>query len=287
MRQSTVRQQKTAMLQMLLCGAMWSIAGIFIKQIPWNPMVISGFRGLIAAATVALCLRLSHTKIRFTRKGFWGGFFMCMTAVCFVIANKLTASANAIALQFTSPIYILLFSVLLFRQKFRRADILAVLFTSLGVVLFFLDQLAPGRLHGNLVAVAAGGFSGGMCIAMNRCDYDERMGGMLLGHLLNALLGLPFALFTAPEFSLTPMLCILILGVVQLGLPYILFVKAEEHCSPLAVNLLSVIEPILNPLWVFLFDGETPGLFAFIGAVVIIGTITLWSVHQTKSLPKE
>lgn len=287
MRQSTVRQQKTAMLQMLLCGAMWSLAGIFIKQIPWHPMVISGCRGLVAAATVGLCLCLSRTRIRFTKKGFLSGLFMCLTAICFVIANKLTTAANAIVLQFTSPIFILLFSALLFRQKFSRADIWAVVLTSLGVALFFLDQLSPGHLLGNVFAVVAGAFCAGMCIAMNRCDFDERMGGMLMGHLLNALIGLPFCFFTAPDLSFTPVLCIIILGVVQLGLPYILFVKAEEHCSALAVNLLSVVEPILNPVWVFIFDGEVPGLFALLGAVAVILTVTLWSVHQTKALPKE
>lgn len=287
MRQSTAKQQKTAILQMLLCGAMWSLAGIFIKQIPWHPMLIAGARGLIAAATVAVWLRLSRTKIRFTPRGFVGGLFMCMTVICFVTANKLTASANAIALQFTGPIFILVFSALFFRQKIRRADLLAVLFTGVGIVLFFLDQLAPGQLAGNLVAVAAGAFSAGMYITMNRCDYDERMGSMLLGHLLSALAGLPFAFFTAPDLSFTPLLCILILGVVQLGLPYILFVKAGEHCSALAVNLLSVVEPILNPVWVFLFDGEVPGLFALVGAAVVLCTVTLWSVQQTKALPQE
>lgn len=279
---STRRQQKTAIFQMLLCGAMWSLAGIFIKQIPWHPMTITGFRGLIAAATVSLWLKLSGTGIRFTRRSFFSGLFMALTGFCFVIANKLTTAANAIVLQFTSPIFILLFSVCLFRQKFLRRDLWAVLLTSGGVALFFFDQLSPGHLTGNFMAVAAGACCAGMFVAMSRCEFDERMGGMLAGHLISALAGIPFCLFTPTDFSLTPLLCILILGVVQLGLPYILFVKAEEHCSALATNLLSVVEPILNPLWVFIFDGEAPGLFALLGAAVVIATVTVWSVHQTR-----
>ena len=284
---STPRQKKKAMLQMLLCAAMWSLAGIFIKQIPWHPMAITGFRGLIAAATVGLWLRVSHTRVRFTRRSFYSAVFMAMTGFCFVIANKLTTAANAIVLQFTSPIFILLFSVFLFKQKFMRRDLWAVLLTSAGVALFFFDQLSPGNLLGNIVAVGAGLCCAGMFVAMGRCDFAERMGGMLGGHLLSALVGIPFCFFVPTEFSLTPILCVLVLGVVQLGLPYILFVKAEEHCSALATNLLSVVEPILNPVWVFLFDGEAPGLFALLGAAVVIATVTVWSVQQTRDTATE
>ncbi len=282
---SSPRQQKIAMLQMLLCGALWSIAGIFIKQIPWNPLVIAGGRSLIAAATVALALRLRGEWVRITRRGLLGGAFLCMTVSLFVAANKLTTSANAIALQFTGPIFILLFSALIFRQKFAGADVAAVAVTSAGIALFFLDQLDPGRLTGNFVAVAAGAASGAMYMTLGRCDAEERMGAMLLGHLFTAVIGLPFAFFTPVELSGPALGSLLILGVVQLGIPYMLLVKAQEHCSPLAANLLSVVEPILNPVWVFLFDGETPGLFALMGAAVVIATVTLWSVAQTRRTP--
>ncbi len=279
---SSPRQQKIAMLQMLLCGTLWSIAGIFIKQIPWGAMAIAGGRSLIAAATVALILKLRGERVRITRRGVLGGVFLCMTVSLFVAANKLTTSANAIALQFTGPIFILLFSALIFRQKFAGADLLAVLVTSGGIALFFLDRLNAGQLTGNFVAVAAGAASGAMYMALGRCEADERMGSMLLGHIFTALIGLPFLLFGEVEFSAPALGSLLILGVVQLGIPYMLLVRAQEHCSPLAANLLSVVEPILNPVWVFLFDGETPGLFALLGAAVVIVTVTLWSVGQTR-----
>ncbi len=285
MAQSSPRQQKIAMLQMLLCGAMWSLAGIFIKQIPWNAMVIAGGRSLIAAATVALILKLRGERVRITRRGLLGGAFLCLTVTLFVAANKLTTSANAIALQFTGPIFILLFSALFFRQKFAGGDIAAVLITSAGIALFFLDELDPGQMTGNFVAVAAGAASGAMYMTLGKCEAEERMGSMLLGHVFTAVIGLPFAFFTPVELSAPALGALLVLGVVQLGIPYMLLVKAQEHCSPLAANLLSVVEPILNPVWVFLFDGETPGLFALLGAAVVIVTITLWSVDQTRRNP--
>lgn len=287
MSQSTPQQKKKAMLQMLLCASLWSLAGIFLKQIPWNPMAITGLRGLIAAAAVGLWLVLTRTPIRISFRGLLGGLFMSLTAFFFVIANKLTTAANAIVLQFTSPIFILLFCFLFFRQKFSRGDLLAVFLTSFGVALFFFDRLAAGHLLGNIIAIAGGATEAAMLIVLGRCDFNERLGGMLGGHFISTLVGLPFFLAAPPEITAPAMGSILVLGILQTALPYILFVKAEEHCSALAINLLGVVEPILNPVWVFVFDGEAPGLFALLGAAVVIVTVTVWSSHQTRPDPGE
>jgi drug/metabolite transporter (DMT)-like permease len=85
-------------------------------------------------------------------------------------------------------------------------------------------------------------------------------------------------LTTHPVFNGTTVSCILILGVFQLGISYILYVKASRYCPPLACCLLGAVEPLLNPVWVFLFNGEKPGIFALLGAVVVIASITIWSV---------
>ena len=93
-------------------------------------------------------------------------------------------------------------------------------------------------------------------------------------------MGLPFAIATRPVFTATATLSILILGVFQLGISYVLYVKASSSCPPLACCLFSAVEPLLNPVWVFLFDGERPGFFALIGAVIVVGSITVWCVYD-------
>jgi len=272
--------KRRAIIQMLVCATLWSTGGIFIKLIPWNPFVIAGWRSLVAVGTVLLFLKIGKVKFKFNLRAVLMGAFMCLTFLSFVTANKLTTAANAIVLQFTAPLFLLVFSAVFFHEKFRRADLLAVLVTMGGIALFFLDKLDGGFLLGNCVAILAGAFMGGMYLAIGKVDEETRMGGMLLGHIFTAAVGIPVTFFTPAPVSTTAILCILGLGVIQLGLPYILLTLSSKNCPPLACSLLGAIEPLLNPVWVFLFSGEAPGFFALVGGVIVIVSITLWCIWQ-------
>ncbi|MCI2055735.1 MAG: DMT family transporter [Oscillibacter sp.] len=267
-----------AILEMLICATMWSTGGIFIKLIPWNAMTIAGWRSLIAAGVVLLYLRLGHVSVCFSRQAAINGLFQCLTFVSFVVANKLTTAANAIVLQFTAPVFLMVYSTVLLHQKFRKGDALAVLCTLGGISLFFFDQLSPGYLLGNCIAIAAGAFMAGMYLSIGQADAPTRMGGMLLGHLFTAAVGIPFTVFTATKLSAVPVACILALGIIQLGVPYILLILSSDNCPPLACSLLGAVEPLLNPVWVFLFDGEAPGIFALLGGVIVVAAVTVWCV---------
>lgn len=275
--------KRKAILQMLLCATMWSTAGIFIKLIPWSPFVIAGWRSLIAAGTVLFFFKLWKIKFRFNFRAVLNGILMCFTFLAFVIANKLTTAANAIVLQFTAPLFLMAFSAILFHQKFHRADIAAVIATMGGIALFFFDHLKPGYLLGNCVAILAGAFMAGMYLGLGNADEETRMGGMLLGHLFTAAIGIPFTFFTPAPVTSAAVLCILALGIIQLGIPYILLTLSSENCPPLACSLLGAVEPLLNPVWVFIFNGEKPGTFALIGGAVVIASVTSWCIWQNKN----
>ena len=279
----TLSKQTAAKLEMLVCAALWSTAGIFIKLIPWNAFVISGVRSAVSAVVLAVYIKLHGMRFIVCRKTVMPALLLTLTYVCFVAANKLTTAANAIVLQFTAPVFILIFSVLFLKQRFQRRDVLAVICTLAGIALFFLDRLGPGHLLGNVIAVCAGASMGGMYITIGGCLEEERMSAIFLAQLFTAAVGIPFAAATRPAIGLISVLCILALGVFQLGIPYILYGKAAENCSPLVCSLLGAVEPLLNPVWVLLFDGETPGIFALIGGVVVIVTIVVWSIRKEKS----
>lgn len=185
-------------------------------------------------------------------------------------------------LQFICPVFVLVFSALLFHQKMRRADVVAVLFTLLGVSLFFFDKLSPGNMLGNVIALMAGFFMALMYLFMGNGDESTRMSGIFLGHIITALVGVPFAFFTTTALTTTTVVSILALGIFQLGIPYVLYGISAKRCPVLMVSLISAIEPLLNPVWVFLFDGEAPGLFALLGGVVVILSVTLWCVWKEK-----
>lgn len=268
-----------AILEMLLCAALWSIAGIFIKLIPWNSIVIAGLRSLIAGLVMFVYMRARGIGFTADRRSLAGGAALCLTLTCFVAANKLTTAANSIVLQFTAPMFIVVFSALFLKKRFSRADVLAVVLTMAGISLFFFDQLTPGHLAGNYVAMFAGMAFACYYMSLEGASESQRMSAILIAHGLTFLVGLPFTFVYPPELSAAPVACILVLGVVQLGIPYVLLGRASGACPPLACSLLGAVEPLLNPVWVFIFDGEAPGLWALIGGVVVVATITVWCVY--------
>lgn len=272
-----------SILLMALCASFWSTAGVLIKQIPWNPLAIAGWRSLLAACVVLVFMRASGQKPVVNRGSVVSGILLCLTFLAFVTANKLTTAANAIVLQFTAPIFIMIISTLLFRQRFRRADYVVVAATVCGVMLCFLDHITPGSFFGNTIAVAAGFFYAGMYIAGGRTDSQTRMSGILLGQLFTAAVGLP-ALFVFPTaFTPTAVLSATVLGIFQLGIPYLFYGIAAGGCQPLTICLVSVIEPLLNPVWVFLFDKEAPGPLALLGEAGVVVSVTLWCMWDARS----
>ena len=280
--------EKKAILEMLLCAALWSVAGIFIKLIPWNGFVVASLRSLIAGITIYICMRLMGLRYVFNRNTLIAGFFSGFTYLCFAVSNKLTTAANAIVLQFTAPVFIVIYSALFFKKPVRKQDLAVVICTLFGISLFFLDPLKPGYILGNFVAIAAGMFMAGMYVTVGEINEQERFSGIVNGQALTFLVGLPFVFTTRPVFSGSAILCILILGVFQLGLSYVLYVKSSRYCPPLACSLLGAVEPLLNPVWVFLFDGERPGIFALIGSIIVIVSITVWCVRgQEKAENKQ
>ncbi|WP_444645470.1 DMT family transporter [Caproiciproducens sp. R1] len=274
--------QRRSVGLMAVCAGLWSIAGIFIKLVPWNAMVIAGFRSLIAAVVVLVFMRMTGRRVKLNSSSFQSGVCIAATFFAFVSANKMTTAANAIVLQFTSPVFILIISALVFHQHFHRMDLITVVVTLFGISLFFFDKLGAGKLIGNCLAILAGLFMAGMYVITGRTDDDSRMSGILFGHLLTAVIGVPMIFIFPTPVSSTAVISILALGVIQLGIPYILYGLAVKDCPPLACSLVGAIEPLLNPLWVFLFDGERPGKFALLGGAIVIAAVTGWCVWRDR-----
>ena len=272
------RKEKQAMLTMLLCSCLWSIGGIFIKVLDMNSMVIAGFRSLIAAMTVVVYMFVLKQRLVINRNVLLSTVSLAATFICFCTANKLTTSANAIVLQFSAPVFIMIISGIFLKTRFRPIDIAAVTLTVSGIAMVVLDGLGTGRTIGNIVGIMSGFTMGCMFVFVGETPKDEKMSGILLGHLLTAIIGIPFAFFTQNTFNAKSIGVLFILGVVQLGIPYRLLGIASNNCPAFACALISATEPLLNPVWVWIFDGEHPTALAFVGSAVVIVSVTLWCV---------
>ncbi len=277
-----MKKEHIGIMQMIACAMLWSIAGIFIKLLPWHGFAVAGVRSLIAGITIAVYMVIKRYRFHLNRRTIVAGCFAGFTYVCFATANKLTTAANAIVLQFTAPVFILIFSAILFKQRIRRGDLAVVVIVLGGIALFFFDQLGPSSVIGNCVAIASGMLMAGMYMSIGSIEQEERFSAAFIGQVVAFLVGLPVIIATRPVMTPVTIASILTLGVFQLGISYILYVCASATCPALACSLLGAVEPLLNPVWVMIFDGEKPGAFALIGGMIVIVAVTAWCIWDGK-----
>ena len=263
-------------LLMLACALLWSANGLCIKLTPWNSMVLAGWRGFAGAITLFIAMKALKMKISINARTILIGVCVCATGFLYIIANRLTTAANAIVLQYTSPVWLVVLSMIFFGRKYRGIDYAAVLLTVGGIALFFLDQLAPGGTLGNIIAIIDGCSLGGAYLLMGESEGGNRLSGTLAGLVMMAVVGIPFTFVYPPEVTAVSVVMVAVMGIFMLGLPYALYSVAINYCPPLGCVLISSIEIVLNPVWVWLGTGEMPDTFAMIGSAVILITVTLW-----------
>jgi drug/metabolite transporter (DMT)-like permease len=251
-------------------GVLWSMGGLLIKWVEWNPLAIAGGRSAIACLLLLAVLR--RPKLTWSGTQLGCALAYSATVILFVAANKLTTAANAILLQYTAPVYTAVLGARFLGERVTRGDWVSISFVLLGVTLFFLDHLSFGGLTGNLLALTSGLTFALLAILLRKQKDGSGLESVLMGNLITALIGLPFMFQGLPGGR--TWLGLLLLGVFQLGLSYIIYTAALKRISALEGILIASIEPILNPLWVFLALGETPGPWALIGGIIVFSAIT-------------
>lgn len=265
------KERPRAILLLVGTAILWSLGGLLIKSVDANPLAIAGSRSAIAVVLLLLVLKKPKMTWSFAQIG--AALAYAVTSILFVTATKTTTAANAVLLQFTAPIYVALFSAWLLKERTKLLDWITIFLVIGGMVLFFLDNLSTKSILGNGIG-AASGVSFALFIIFMRMQKDgSPLESILLGNILTAAIGLPFLSQSVPDVS--GWLYLVILGVVQLGIPYILFSHAIKHVTALEATLIPVIEPLLNPVWVFLMLGEAPGLLAVIGGFIVLSAITV------------
>ena len=275
------RADWTGPLTILISALLWSISGLLIKYIPWPPMAIAAGRSLL---TTLVFLAYFRRRLlgRLTWQTILSGVALALTQSLFVVANKLTTAANAIMLQYTMPIFIIIISAAFYKIRPTRREVLAMIWAMAGIVLFFIDDLQPGNLTGNILSILSG-ITFALFYVLNTRPTCHVPQAMFLGQIGTALAGLPILMgLDRAALTATPLASIAILGIFQLGLAFIIFQYGIKRTSPLNASLISMAEPIMNPVWVFLVLGEKPGLLAIAGTVVVITAILYMNIEKLK-----
>jgi drug/metabolite transporter (DMT)-like permease len=269
-----MEKRPKAILSLLLSAILWSSGGLFIKMVWWNPVAIAGLRSLIAMMVIVAYVR--HPRFNWTLPQVGGAIAYAVTVTLFVIATKLTTAANAILLQYTAPVYVAFLGAWFLGERTRWFDWVSIVVVIGGMGLFFLDRLAPGGLLGNLLAIVSGISFAFLVLFMRKQKNESPFETIILGNLFTGLIALPFMFGSVPDVR--SWIGLIFLGVIQLGLSYVLYSKAIRHVTALEAILIPGVEPILNPIWVFLMLGERPGRWALIGGLIVLILVTLRSL---------
>lgn len=259
-------------IYILTAALLWSTAGLLIKYIPWHPLAIASLRSLIAATVFVAAFGRSLFK-RPNHLTIISGVALVMTQTLFVVANKLTTATNAIMLQYTSPAFIMILGMLFYHYRPKRREVIAMIWAFAGIALFFFGKLTPGNLIGNAMAVFTGLTFAVVFILNGRPECQASL-ALFIGQIGTFLVGLPMVFLLDPaDIKLMPVLSIVVLGLFQLGLSYFLFNRGIIRTAPLNASLLAMVEPLMSPVWVFLFLREVPTVVALIGAAVVISAM--------------
>ncbi len=260
-----------AVLATVFAAVFWSTGGLFIKLLPQDAFTILFYRSLYAAILFIFIFR--KKILRINKISIISCLFYAPLLILFVSATKLTTAANAIFLQYSAPALVLLLEPYFNKVKLTRINIITVILCILGMILFFVEQFSrPDNWLGIWLALLSGVVLAGLLISqkMNHTDYQP--GAVFWGNILVCLLTLPHvtqvALPTMDEHAL-----LLLLGFGQLGLGYALFVYGQKYLPALESSLIGMLEPLLNPVWVFIGYGENPGFWAILGGMIIVGAL--------------
>lgn len=245
----------------------YSLQGVTLKFIPCNPFVLNGMEKMICF--IVLGLFRKSFRLTFSRKTVPGAVFMYLSSVLFMTANKMTSAANAVILQYTNPLFVLLLSWLFLHKKIRKREAFFSVVMMCGMILFFMDDIGIGNMTGNLVAVLSGVAMALSNMYAHYAKTDIREYGMI-NCLISISVGILVMPFQMPRFTIEMAAAILFYGIFCSSIPILCFARGAPRVEPIGISLLMMLEAICGPLWVALIVREFPGKMAMAGAGIVL-----------------
>ena len=273
-------KRTTGTICMLIASLLFATGGLLMKIIPWNPLAINGSRNLLGSAVIGLYLLAVRHRLRWNRTVLAGAVCVFGVTSLLATATKLTTAGSAIVLQYTAPVWIILLMYVFFRKIPTPGDMAAIAIVAAGIVCFFFDSLSSGRLLGNVIAVGSGFFFGGLYM-LNQFEEGDALSSMFFGQLFTGILLSPLVAFES-DFRTKTLIAVLLLGVFQVGVAYIFFFFGTLYTDPVTACVINGIEPVLNPILVAVFYGETLGPMAILGACIVLTGIFLYNLGKAR-----
>ena len=271
--------QQKGFIYTALSAVCFATGGLLIKLNTWSSMSINGMRSFFAFFIFLLYMKLTKHQFKFNWKVLLGVVANSMMGITFIMANKMTTAANAIVLQFTLPIYIMLLAWIFQKKKPDKVSVISGMISLVGIMFFFFESLSLGGMTGNVLALVSGFFYAIVFLIKQIPDSDFESSA-IISFVLNFVIGIPFIL-QETDWGIMNMSTGVLQGVVQIGLAYIFLNMALDKVPPVGASLISMIEPILNPILVAIFYGEKIGKISFVGATIVLASALFYNLRGT------
>lgn len=271
--------QQKGFIYTALSAVCFATGGLLIKLNTWSSMSINGMRSFFAFFIFLLYMKLTKHQFKFNWKVLLGVVANSMMGITFIMANKMTTAANAIVLQFTLPIYIMLLTWIFLKKKPDKVSVISGMISLVGIMFFFFESLSLGGMTGNVLALVSGFFYAIVFLIKQIPDSDFESSA-IISFVLNFVIGIPFIL-QETDWGIMNMSTGVLQGVVQIGLAYIFLNVALDKVPPVGASLISMIEPILNPVLVAIFYGEKIGKISFVGAIIVLASALFYNLRGT------
>ena len=265
---------------MLLAAVALSLAGLFVKLAAWDSFGITAGRSIATLVSCLVYMLITKKEFVFNKAVVFGGVCISLLNFLFIFATQSTSAANAIVLEYTEPFFVILLLWLIFGQRPQKAEIIAVLAAFSGIVFFFLDKLTPGGMIGNFAALMAG-LVYAVFILVKKMEGNDFFSSVLTASLINIVM-CGWSIPHQTNWEPLGIVMVALFGIIPCFLGYILLSAGLDRMPIVAGVLLSMLEPVLNPIWVAIFYGEVVGKMSLIGMVIILGTAAIYSVWQIK-----
>lgn len=270
-----ITEHQKGIFAIVVAALLWSTGGLFIKLISLDAFQLSFYRSIFSALTFL---------VLFNRKVFiinipviLNGLFYAGILILFVIATKLTTAANAIFLQYTAPIYVLILEPILLKTKLRRINVLSVIISFFGMTLFFVGEISPSHFEGNLIALLSGICFAAFLIGIRKSNESYRIPAIFWGNVFIITLCF-YSVYNDFRIDSKNILMVAYLGIFQIGLAYAIFTYSIKRIEGIEAALIAMIEPVMNPIWVYFGYGEKPTPFAILGGLIILTTIAIRTI---------
>lgn len=253
-------------LYALLTAIVWSTSGIFIKSINQAPLVISGMTSIVGLLFILLVNR-NHIKI--TKVNFMIGMIQFLMNITFVFANKLTSVGNAIVLQYSSMIFILILNCIRNKKIPYWYQLIVIIFAIIGMVLFFIDEFSFDSLLGNIIAIISGFFFG-LQFYLNGKNHSETSNTFIAQYMITIFAMLIYIMMNGLSLTLKDTSMLICSGIFQTFLAACFFARCIKYIPAFSANVICMSEVIFAPIWSFLLFHEQFTASAFWGACIMI-----------------